>query len=270
MPAMDLAQFSKSERVPTLHLPAMNLFSANGVALNAEMASAIRWSSAAARSAHKAGYAHRAGSTTHQLAPWVSPSPQPFQAAGRTPQRSSSMSHMFVHASPCASDSTSPTATTHAPTVTHLQQEQQEQHRQKEQQQGQQGPQQLPATYRRLVAKGCGRSFREVATLTPPLPLPTPGPKEVLLRMRYAGINGGCETFRARGEFWFSPNRDLAEGFPLGAEGWCADWQGARAARSLLLRGGTKGLGFWARLWVSDKASGSGGPWARYRLSVWQ
>lgn len=141
------------------------------------------------------------------------------------------MSHMCVHASPSAAGSTSPTATTQTPTVTHPQQEQQEQRQQKEQQQGQQGPQQLPATYRRLVAKGCGRSFREVATLSPPLPLPTPGPKEVLLRMRYAGINGGCETFRARGEFWFSPNRDLAEGFPLGAEGWCAGWQGTTGGR---------------------------------------
>lgn len=31
--------------------------------------------------------------------------------------------------------------------------------------------------------------------------LPVPGEGEVLVRVRYAGINGGCETFRARGEY---------------------------------------------------------------------
>ena len=72
------------------------------------------------------------------------------------------------------------------------------------------------------------------------LPLPTPGPGEVLLRVRYAGVNGGCETFRARGEHWFAGNAKKSGasgrlssalprgahpaslppgGFPLGAEG---------------------------------------------------
>jgi hypothetical protein len=30
---------------------------------------------------------------------------------------------------------------------------------------------------------------------------------QVLVRMHWAGINGGCETFRARGEFAFAGNR---------------------------------------------------------------
>jgi hypothetical protein len=114
--------------------------------------------------------------------------------------------------------------------------------------------QQLPATYRRLVASRTGGSFREVARAVE-APLPAPGPGEVLVRMRYAGINGGCvggwggaglgglqrrgaaarplplrashpsprqpsscETFRARGEFAFAGNRERRD-FPLGAEG---------------------------------------------------
>ena len=63
----------------------------------------------------------------------------------------------------------------------------------------------LPATFRRLVAPRTGGSLREVASVLE-LPLPTPGPGEVLLRVRYAGVNGGCETFRARGEHWFAGN----------------------------------------------------------------
>lgn len=40
----------------------------------------------------------------------------------------------------------------------------------------------------------------------------------MLLRITHAGINGGCETFRARGEYAFVPNRSRSS-FPLGAEG---------------------------------------------------
>lgn len=39
----------------------------------------------------------------------------------------------------------------------------------------------------------------------------------MLIRIKHAGINGGCETFRARGEHWFSGNRTAGE-FSLGAE----------------------------------------------------
>jgi len=56
-----------------------------------------------------------------------------------------------------------------------------------------------------LVAQRTGGSFREVATVVS-TPLPKPGPGEVLLRVRYAGVNGGCETFRSRGEHWFAAN----------------------------------------------------------------
>ncbi len=42
---------------------------------------------------------------------------------------------------------------------------------------------------------------------------------QVLVRIAYAGINGGCETFRTRGEYAFSGNSRLSGSFPLGAEG---------------------------------------------------
>lgn len=117
------------------------------------------------------------------------------------------------------------------------------------------GDQQLPAEYKRLVAKRTGASFAEVAEVEQ-VPLPQPGPKEVqctawprcthqprhsslcscldtrvvsthtacphlqvLVRMLYAGINGGCETFRVRGEGAFTANKAKEEGYSLGAEG---------------------------------------------------
>lgn len=46
-----------------------------------------------------------------------------------------------------------------------------------------------------------------------------PGEGEALVQVKYAGINGGCETFRARGEEGFESNKDLTDGFKLGAEG---------------------------------------------------
>ena len=95
----------------------------------------------------------------------------------------------------------------------------------------------LPASFRRLVAPRTGVSLREVASVVS-VPTPTPGPGEVLLRVKYAGVNGGCETFRARGEHWFAANANKGRGvtakrpplvifaltrradcFPLGAEG---------------------------------------------------
>ncbi|GMH34365.1 hypothetical protein BSKO_02199 [Bryopsis sp. KO-2023] len=74
----------------------------------------------------------------------------------------------------------------------------------------------LPKTYKRLVAKKTGDSFRDVATVVEK-PLPTPAENEVLVRVQYAGINGGCETFRARGDHIFAKNTELEE-FGLGAE----------------------------------------------------
>ncbi|GBF92774.1 hypothetical protein Rsub_05393 [Raphidocelis subcapitata] len=75
----------------------------------------------------------------------------------------------------------------------------------------------LPATYRLLVAARAGGSFRAVARAVE-APMPAPGPGEVLVRIHFAGINGGCETFRARGEHAFASN-SAREAFPLGAEG---------------------------------------------------
>uniref|UniRef100_A0A7S0LKP0 Enoyl reductase (ER) domain-containing protein n=1 Tax=Coccolithus braarudii TaxID=221442 RepID=A0A7S0LKP0_9EUKA len=75
----------------------------------------------------------------------------------------------------------------------------------------------VPTTYRALVAGSVGSSFRDVARITEQ-PMPDLGADEVLIKVVYAGVNGGCETFRARGEFAFASNREL-EAFGLGAEG---------------------------------------------------
>lgn len=45
----------------------------------------------------------------------------------------------------------------------------------------------LPATYRRLVARRTGGSFREVAEVQEGVPLPQPQEGEVLVRVHYAG-----------------------------------------------------------------------------------
>eukprot|EP00889_Picochlorum_renovo_P001201 jgi/Picre1/28231/NNA_003637.t1 len=79
----------------------------------------------------------------------------------------------------------------------------------------------LPDTYRRLVAKHTGESFRDVATVVKenmfnPADLED---DERIIRVLYAGVNGGCETFRCRGEYAFSRNKDVQGTFPLGAEG---------------------------------------------------
>jgi len=76
--------------------------------------------------------------------------------------------------------------------------------------------------YRKLVAKKVGPSFRDVAMIEycPSVEELVSGLKddEVVVRVKFAGVNGGCETFRCRGEYAFS--RNLTEkGFSLGAEG---------------------------------------------------
>jgi len=51
-------------------------------------------------------------------------------------------------------------------------------------------------THRKLVAKRTSRSgFREVAEVIE-VETMTPGEGQVLIAVQYAGINGGCETFR--------------------------------------------------------------------------
>mmetsp|Transcript_70109 Transcript_70109/g.116450 ORF Transcript_70109/g.116450 Transcript_70109/m.116450 type:complete len:382 (+) Transcript_70109:115-1260(+) len=76
----------------------------------------------------------------------------------------------------------------------------------------------VSTTYRALVAGSVGDSFRDVAKIVE-LPMPELAEDEVLVRVVYAGVNGGCETFRARGDFAFASNRQAADGFALGAEG---------------------------------------------------
>lgn len=76
----------------------------------------------------------------------------------------------------------------------------------------------LPQTYRALVAESTGQSFSEVARIST-LPTPTVEEDEALIRVVYAGVNGGCETFRARGDHAFQGNVKATEPFGLGAEG---------------------------------------------------
>jgi NADPH-dependent curcumin reductase CurA len=78
----------------------------------------------------------------------------------------------------------------------------------------------LPATFQAIYAKRIGKSFREVAEIRDiPMEQIMPRAGEVVVKVLYAGINGGCETFRCRGEHIFAKNHEMREGFPLGAEG---------------------------------------------------
>lgn len=76
--------------------------------------------------------------------------------------------------------------------------------------------------YRRLVAKTTGPSFRDVAVIEHGLSVDELvsglGDDDVVVRVAYAGVNGGCETFRCRGEYAFTRNVAV-KGFALGAEG---------------------------------------------------
>lgn len=76
----------------------------------------------------------------------------------------------------------------------------------------------LPTVFRALVAKTTGSSFAEVATVVEQ-PMPSVDKGEVLVHVAYAGVNGGCETFRARGDYAFAANKREKNGFALGAEG---------------------------------------------------
>ena len=49
---------------------------------------------------------------------------------------------------------------------------------------------QPPPSFKRLVARGVGESFREVADVAE-VPMPAPGPDDILVRVEWAGINGG-------------------------------------------------------------------------------
>jgi len=75
----------------------------------------------------------------------------------------------------------------------------------------------LPETYNALVADAVGDTFADVARVRS-FPLTPLEKDETLVRVVYAGINGGCETFRARGEYAFRGNKE-EKSFGLGAEG---------------------------------------------------
>jgi NADPH-dependent curcumin reductase CurA len=75
----------------------------------------------------------------------------------------------------------------------------------------------IPKSYRALVAQSVGESFSEVA-IVKDIPTPYLSSDEALIRVTYAGVNGGCETFRARGEHAFIGNAQVTD-FGLGAEG---------------------------------------------------
>lgn len=75
----------------------------------------------------------------------------------------------------------------------------------------------VPSSFQRLVAAKAGESVKAVASVIEEQ-TPEPGEGEVLLRVMAAGINGGCETFRARGERAFASLRE-ASNYVLGSEG---------------------------------------------------
>mmetsp|Transcript_35084 Transcript_35084/g.41870 ORF Transcript_35084/g.41870 Transcript_35084/m.41870 type:complete len:379 (+) Transcript_35084:97-1233(+) len=75
----------------------------------------------------------------------------------------------------------------------------------------------VPKMFRALVAESVGNSFSDVAKVIE-IETPELEKDEALIRVEYAGVNGGCETFRARGEHSFEGNKD-AKNFRLGAEG---------------------------------------------------
>ena len=79
-----------------------------------------------------------------------------------------------------------------------------------------------PSTFERLVAPTTGPSFRDVAqveTVSFDTLITNLQEDEVVLRVLCAGVNGGCETFRCRGDYAFSRNKEATSGFALGAEG---------------------------------------------------
>jgi len=79
-----------------------------------------------------------------------------------------------------------------------------------------------PQTFTRLLAPAPAPDFRSAAVLTT-VPWSDPAPGEVVVRIAYAGVNGGCETFRVRAEAGtpFERNWAAGGGAPvlLGAEG---------------------------------------------------
>jgi NADPH:quinone reductase-like Zn-dependent oxidoreductase len=76
----------------------------------------------------------------------------------------------------------------------------------------------IPSVQRGIHSARVGTSFRDVAKITSNNPVKMPEDDEVLVKVVYAGINGGCETFRARGEGYYTYNKDKTD-IGFGAEG---------------------------------------------------
>ncbi|CAE8632051.1 unnamed protein product [Polarella glacialis] len=75
----------------------------------------------------------------------------------------------------------------------------------------------VPESFRRLVAERAGESVRAVAVVREGT-TPEPEDGQVLIKVITAGINGGCETFRARGERAFAGMQNVSD-YALGSEG---------------------------------------------------
>lgn len=71
-----------------------------------------------------------------------------------------------------------------------------------------------PTTYRKWVATQFSHDFRSAIALQE-VPIPTPGPDELLIRNRFAGINAGFDTLLCQGNI---PYINLAPPFDLGVE----------------------------------------------------
>jgi hypothetical protein len=94
---------------------------------------------------------------------------------------------------------------------------------------------------------------------------------QVLVQVHYAGINGGCETFRARGEYAFASNT-AKQDFPLGAEGCGVVVAVGAEVTNLKVGGHQGGQSFWVPLGpvvVSSRVNTCRCNLVCYRLWFW-
>jgi NADPH-dependent curcumin reductase CurA len=71
-----------------------------------------------------------------------------------------------------------------------------------------------PKTYRKLIAKQLHQDFKSAIEIVE-IPIPNPGSKEILIKNKFAGVNGGFDTLLCRGEV---PYVNLTPPFDLGVE----------------------------------------------------
>lgn len=69
-------------------------------------------------------------------------------------------------------------------------------------------------SYRKLIAKQLAQSFKPAVEIVE-VPIPEPAAEEILIRNKFAGINGGFDTLLCRGEV---PYVNLTPPFDLGVE----------------------------------------------------